>query len=76
MRVITDKQYTEYDDLMKQAEENNKQLHRTKDINVNDCLTYKDRDDIAKIIDARVTQEYGDMYPFKWSFTCSGHFIC
>ena len=67
---------TEYDDLMKQAEEHNKQLHRTKDINVNDCLTYKDRDDIAKIIDARVTQEYGDMYPFKWSFTCSGHFIC
>ena len=66
----------EYDDLMKQAEEHNKQLHRTKDINVNDCLTYKDRDDIAKIIDARVTQEYGDMYPFKWSFTCSGHFIC
>ena len=33
MRVITDKQYTEYDDLMKQAEEHNKQLHRTKDIN-------------------------------------------
>ena len=67
---------TEYDDLMKQAEEHNKQLHRTKDINVNDCLTYKDRDDIAKIIDARVAQEYGDMYPFKWAFTCSGHFIC
>lgn len=66
----------EYDDLMKQAEEHNKQLHRTKDINVNDCLTYKDRDDIAKIIDARVTQEYGDMYPFRWSFSCSGHFIC
>ena len=67
---------TEYDDLMKQAEEHNKQLHRTKDINVADCLTYKDRDDIAKIIDARVAQEYGDMYPFKWSFSCSGHFIC
>ena len=67
---------TEYDDLMKQAEEHNKQLHRTKDINVADCLTYEDRDDIAKIIDARVAQEYGDMYPFKWSFSCSGHFIC
>ena len=67
---------TEYDDLMKQAEEHNKQLHRTKDINVADCLTYKDRDDIAKIIDARVAQEYGDMYPFKWTFSCSGHFIC
>ena len=66
----------EYDDLMRQAEEHNKQLHRTKDINVADCLTYKDRDDIARIIDARVAQEYGDMYPFKWSFTCSGHFIC
>jgi len=67
---------TEYDDLMKQAEEHNKQLHRTKDINVADCLTYKDRDDIAKIIDARVAKEYGDMYPFIWSFSCSGHFIC
>ena len=66
----------EYDDLMKQAEEHNKQLHRTKDINVADCLTYQDRDDIAKIIDARVAQEYGDMYPFKWTFSCSGHFIC
>ena len=66
----------EYDDLRRQAEEHNKQLHRTKDINVADCLTYKDRDDIAKIIDARVAQEYGDMYPFKWTFSCSGHFIC
>ena len=71
-----DRLMTEYDDLMKQAEEHNKQLHRTKDINVADCLTYKDRDDIAKIIDARVAKEYGDMYPFKWSFSCSGHFIC
>ena len=67
---------TEYDDLMKQAEEHNKQLHRTKDINVADCLTYKDRDDIAKIIDARVAEEYGTNYPFKWSFSCSGYFIC
>ena len=67
---------TEYDDLMKQAEEHNKQLHRTKDINVADCLTWEDRNDIAKIIDSRVAKEYGDMYPFKWSMNISGHFIC
>ena len=67
---------TEYDDLMKQAEEHNKQLHRTKDINVADCLTWEDRNDIAQIIDARVAKEYGDMYPFKWSMNISGHFIC
>jgi len=66
----------EYTDLMKQAEEHNKKLCRTKDINVNDCLTYQDRDAIAQIIDKRVAKEYGDMYPFHWSFTCSGHFIC
>ena len=66
----------EYDDLMKQAEEHNKQLHRTKDINVADCLTWEDRNDIAKIIDTRVAKEYGDMYPFKWSMNISGHFIC
>ena len=32
---------TEYDDLMKQAEEHNKQLHRTKDINVPTVLQMK-----------------------------------
>ena len=67
---------TEYHDLMQQAEEHNKKMHRTKVINVNDCLTYQDRDAIAKIIDNRVAKEYGDMYPFRWSFTCEGHFIC
>ena len=67
---------TEYDDLMKQAEEHNKKLHRTKDINVADCLTWEDRNNIAQIIDARVAKEYGDMYPFKWSMNISGHFIC
>ena len=67
---------TEYNDLMQQVEEHNKWLHQTKDININDCLTYEDRDAIAKIIDNRVAKEYGDMYPFKWSFNCSGHFIC
>ena len=67
---------TEYYDLMQQAEEHNKKMHRTKDININDCLTYQDRDAIAKIIDDRVAKAYGDMYPFKWSFNCSGHFIC
>ena len=67
---------TEYNDLMQQAEEHNKKMHRTKDINVNDCLTYQDRDAIAKIIDNRVAKEYGDMYPLRWSFNCEGHFIC
>ena len=67
---------TEYDDLMKQAEEHNKQHHRTKDINVAHCQTYQDSDAIAQIIDKRVAKEYGDMYPFRWSFSCSGHFIC
>ena len=67
---------TEYDDLMQQAEEHNKKMHRTKDINVNDCLTYQDRDAIAKVIDNRVAKEYGDMYPFRWQFSCEGHFIC
>ena len=67
---------TEYDDLMQQAENHNKKMHRTKDINVNDCLTLQDRDAIAKVIDNRVAKEYGDMYPFKWQFSCSGHFIC
>ena len=67
---------TEYDDLLRQAEENNRKLHRTKDINVADCLTFEDRDAIAQIIDKRVAQVWGDMYPFKWQFSCSGHFIC
>jgi len=67
---------TEYDDLLKQAEEHNRKLHRTKDINVADCLTYEDRDAIAKIVDKRVAEVWGDMYPFKWQFSCSGHFIC
>ena len=67
---------TEYDDLMQQTEEHNKKMHRTKDINVNDCLTFQDRDAIAKVIDNRVAKEYGDMYPFRWQFSCEGHFIC
>ena len=67
---------TEYDELMQQAEEHNKKMHRTKDINVNDCLTLQDRDAIAKVIDNRVAKEYGDMYPFRWQFACEGHFIC
>ena len=67
---------TEYDDLMQQAEEHNKKMYRTKDINVNDCLTLQDRDAIAKVIDNRVAKEYGDMYPFRWQFSCEGHFIC
>ena len=39
----------EYNDLMKQAEDFNKKLHRTKDVNIADILTYEDRDAIAKI---------------------------
>ena len=67
---------TEYNALLQQAKEHNKQLHRTKDINVADILTFEDRDAIAKIIDQRVAEEYGDMFPFKWSVNISGHFIC
>jgi len=67
---------SEYNDLMKQVEEHNKKLHRTKDINIADILTWEDRDAIAKIVDKRVAVEYGDMYPFRWQFSCSGHFIC
>ena len=66
----------EYHDLMKQAEDFNKKLHRTKDININDILTGEDRYWIARVIAARVKEEYGDMYPFKWEFSASGHFIC
>ena len=66
----------EYNDLMKQAEDFNKKLHRTKDININDILTGEDRYWIARVIDAREKEEYGDMYPFKWEFSASGHFIC
>ena len=66
----------EYNDLMKQAEDFNKKLHRTKYININDILTGEDRYWIARVIDARVKEEYGDMYPFKWEFSASGHSIC
>ena len=76
MKVISEQEYTEYNDLMQQAEEHNKKLHRTKDVNIADILTWEDRDAIAKIVDNRVAKEYGDMYPFKWQFSCSGHFIC
>ena len=67
---------TEYNDLMQEAEDYDKKMCRTKDINVVDCLTYEDRDAIAKIVDARVAEEYGFDYPFKWSFRCSGYFVC
>ena len=76
MKVISEQEYTEYNDLMKQAEDFNKKLHRTKDINIADILTWEDRDAIAKIVDHRVQQVWCDMYRFKWQFTCSGHFIC
>lgn len=56
--------------------DNQQHQMKTKDINVADILTFEDRDAIAKIIDQRVTEEYGDMFPFKWSVNISGHFIC
>jgi hypothetical protein len=67
---------TEYNDLIKQADEHNKKLCRTKDFNVCDVLTDADRQTIAHIIDCRVAQEYGDLFEFKWQFQCTGHFIC
>ena len=60
----------EYNDLMKEAEEHNKQLYRTMDVNVCDLLTWQDRDAIANIVDKRVAKEYGS------KFTCSGYFLC
>ena len=66
----------EYNDLMKEAEEHNKQLYRTMDVNVCDLLTWQDRDAIANIVDERVAKEYGTKFPFKWKFTCSGYFLC
>ena len=47
---------------------------KTKDINVADILTGEDKYWIARVIDARVKAEYGDMYPFKWQMSVSGHF--
>ncbi len=47
---------------------------KTKDINVADILTGEDRYWIARVIDARVKEEYGDMYPFKWQMSVQGHF--
>ena len=76
MKVISEQEYTEYNDLMKQAEDFNKKLHRTKDININDILTGEDRYWIARVIDARVKEEYGDMHRFVWTWECKGHFVC
>lgn len=67
---------TEYNDLMQQAEEHNKKMHRTKDINVCDLFTAQDKVTIAKIVDARVKEEYGDMYQFQWTWECKGYFTC
>ena len=47
---------------------------KTKTINVADLLTFNDRDLIAKVVEARVHAEYGDMYDFKWQMNVSGHF--
>ena len=47
---------------------------KTKTINVADILTFKDRESIAKVVEARVYAEYGDMYDFKWEMSVSGHF--
>ena len=57
MKVISEQEYTEYNDLMKQAEDFNKKLHRTKDINIADILTWEDRDAIANIVDKRDAKE-------------------
>ena len=50
-------------------------MMQTKEINVADLLTYKDRYVISKIVRERVFAEYGDMFPFNWSMNFSGHFI-
>ncbi len=69
---------TEYNDLIKQAEEHTKQVYRTKDINVCDLLDYKQRTKIAEIIDAAIAKEYGEDIAenFKWMFSCEGYILC
>ena len=47
---------------------------KTKTINVADILTFKDRESIAKVVEARVHAEYGDLHKFKWQMNVSGHF--
>ena len=64
----------EYNDLIKQAQEHNKKM-TTKQINVCDLLSPRDRDIIANIIDNRVKEEYPINNEFKWTFECTGHFI-
>ena len=65
----------EYNNLMKQAEDFNKKLHRTKDVNIADILTYEDRDAIADVITEVLTRTYGEPAgkDFKWSFSCEGY---
>ena len=47
---------------------------KTKDINVADLLTYKDRYVISKIVSERVFAKYGDLHEFKWQMSVTGHF--
>ena len=49
-------------------------MMQTKEINVADLLTYKDRYVISKIVSERVFAEYGYMYEFKWNMSVTGHF--
>ena len=65
----------EYNDLIKQAQDYNHRM-MTKEINVCDLLSARDRDIIANIIDHRVKEQYPIDNEFKWTFECKGHFIC
>ena len=47
---------------------------QSKTINIADILTREDRNDIARVVDARVKEEYGNNYEFKWQMSVSGHF--
>lgn len=48
---------------------------RTKTVNINDLLNYKDRDAIADVITKVLTRTYGEPAgkDFKWSFSCEGY---
>ena len=47
---------------------------KTKDINMNDYLTFDDKVAITKIIDARIKKEFPIDDEAIWSFDCKLHF--
>ena len=48
---------------------------KTKTVNINDLLTYQDRDAIANVITEVLTRTFGSPAgkDFKWTFSCEGY---